>query len=57
MREIPLHLQRRFEQRWAARFPSLRAVPIPPKSIGLKEMSLPNLAVAVEPIGKDESAA
>jgi hypothetical protein len=23
MREIPLHLQRRFEQRWAARFPRL----------------------------------
>jgi hypothetical protein len=35
MSGIPLHLQRRFEQRWAARFVS----PIPsaaPKSIGLK---------------------
>jgi hypothetical protein len=32
---IPLHLQRRFEQRWAARFGSLviRAVP---KKVGLK---------------------
>jgi hypothetical protein len=49
MREIPLHLQRRFEQRWAARFPSLRAAPISP--IALKELSLPNLAVEVEHIG------
>jgi hypothetical protein len=57
MREIPLHLQRRFEQRWAARFPSLRGAPISPKSIGLKETSLPNVALAVEPIGKDESLA
>jgi hypothetical protein len=57
MREIPLHLQRRFEQRWAARFPILRAAPTPPKSIVLKEIRLPNVAVAVEHIVNDESAA
>jgi hypothetical protein len=35
MGSIPLHLQRRFERRWAARFvaPAASAVP---KSIGLK---------------------
>ena len=32
---IPLHLQRRFEQRWAARFGSL-AIPAAPKNVGLK---------------------
>jgi hypothetical protein len=32
---IPLHLQRRFEQRWAARFGSL-AIPAVPKNVGLK---------------------
>jgi hypothetical protein len=32
---IPLHLQRRFEQRWAARFGSL-AIPAAPKKVGLK---------------------
>jgi hypothetical protein len=38
MSDIPLHLQRRFEQRWAARFvrPSVTAVP---KIIGLKGAS------------------
>ena len=35
MSEIPLHLQRRFEQRWAARFVSPIASAAP-KSIGLK---------------------
>jgi hypothetical protein len=35
MSEIPLHLQRRFEQRWAARFVS-PAAPAAPKRIGLK---------------------
>jgi hypothetical protein len=35
MSEIPLHLQRRFEQRWAARFvPSVPSAT--PKSIDLK---------------------
>jgi hypothetical protein len=32
---IPLHLERRFEQRWAARFGSL-VIPAVPKSLGLK---------------------
>jgi hypothetical protein len=32
---IPLHLQRRFEQRWAAQFGS-RVLPAAPKNIGLK---------------------
>ncbi len=32
---IPLHIQRRFEQRWAARFGSL-AIPAVPKNPGLK---------------------
>ena len=31
---IPLHIQRRFEQRWADRFGSL--VPDVPKNVGLK---------------------
>jgi hypothetical protein len=35
MSAIPLHLQRRFEQRWAARFVS-PAASAAPKSIGLK---------------------
>jgi hypothetical protein len=33
---IPLHIQRRFEQRWAARFGSL-VVPAVPKNVGLKD--------------------
>jgi len=32
---IPLHLQRRFEQRWAARFGSL-VIPAAPKNARLK---------------------
>src|SRR5260221_5409139 len=32
---IPLHIQRRFDERWAARFGSL-AIPAVPKYIGLK---------------------
>jgi hypothetical protein len=32
---IPLDLQRRFEQRWAARFGSL-VIPAAPKNVGLK---------------------
>ena len=32
---IPLHIQRRFDERWAARFGSL-AIPPVPKYIGLK---------------------
>jgi hypothetical protein len=39
---IPLHIQRRFEQRWAARFVSL-VIPAVPKSVGLKD-SLVNIA-------------
>ena len=35
MNIIPLHLERKFEQRWAARF-ALRVVPATPKSIVLK---------------------
>jgi len=35
MRIIPLHLQRRFEQRWAARFGSL-VIPAAPKNARLK---------------------
>ncbi len=35
MCDVPLDLQRRFEQRWAARF-APRAVPATPKSIALK---------------------
>jgi hypothetical protein len=49
MSAIPLHLQRRFEQRWAARFAS----PVPsaaPKSIDLKVTAdtLPGPAKAKE---------
>ncbi len=32
---IPIHIQRRFEQRWAARFGSL-VIPAVPKNVGLK---------------------
>jgi hypothetical protein len=32
---IPLHLQRRFDERWAARFGSL-IIPAVPKNVGLK---------------------
>jgi hypothetical protein len=35
MNIIPLHLQRRFEQRWAAQFGSL-IIPAVPKNVGLK---------------------
>jgi hypothetical protein len=35
MSVIPLHLQRRFEQRWAARFGSL-VIPAGAKNVGLK---------------------
>jgi hypothetical protein len=35
MKIIPLHLQRRFEQRWAARFGSLVNA-VAPKKVGLK---------------------
>jgi hypothetical protein len=33
---IPLHLQRRCEQRWAARFGSPAIPPVPKKNVGLK---------------------
>ena len=39
---IPLHLQRQFEQRWAAQFGSL-VIPSAPKNVGLKG-SLVNVA-------------
>ena len=54
MSGIPLHLQRRFEQRWAARF-----VPPVPKSIDLKRPvhHLPRIAKAKEKPGRVESAA
>jgi hypothetical protein len=46
MSAIPLHLQRKFEQRWAARFAS----PAAPKSTGLKGTvnNLPRPAKAKE---------
>jgi hypothetical protein len=49
MGAIPLHLQRKFEQRWAARFPSPVASAAP-KSAGLKGTlnSLPRPAKAKE---------
>jgi hypothetical protein len=45
MSGIPLHLQRRFEQRWAAKLAS-PAASVAPKSIGLKSTvnSLPQPA-------------
>jgi hypothetical protein len=58
MSAIPLHLQRRFEQRWAARFvPPVAAVA--PKSIVLKDTvnSLPRPAKAKEkPTGLSKRA-
>jgi hypothetical protein len=33
---VPVHLQRRFEQRWAARFGSL-VIPAMPQKVGLKD--------------------
>jgi hypothetical protein len=49
MSAIPLHLQRRCEQRWAARFVS-RVGSVAPKSVDLKETvgSLPRAAKAKE---------
>jgi hypothetical protein len=41
MIDIPLELQRRFEQRWAARFPQPVA-PVSPKRIGLNNIGLNN---------------
>jgi hypothetical protein len=41
MSAIPLHLQRRFEQRWAVRFGS--PVPTAPKNVGVKGSTV-NLA-------------
>jgi hypothetical protein len=49
MSAIPLHLQRRFEQRWAARF--VRPAPsTAPKSLDLKRAvhNLPRIAKAKE---------
>jgi hypothetical protein len=49
MSDIPLHLQRRFEQRWAARFIP-PATSTAPKSIDLKRAvhNLPRIAKAKE---------
>jgi hypothetical protein len=49
MSGIPLHLQRRFEQRWAARFVR-PAVSTAPKSLNLKRPvhNLPRIAKAKE---------
>jgi hypothetical protein len=38
MSTIPLHIQRRFERRWVARFGAL-AIPAAPKKVGLKGSS------------------
>jgi hypothetical protein len=58
MSGIPLHLQRRFEQRWAARFVP-PAAPAAPKSIVLKETvnTLPRPTKAKEePAGLSQRA-
>jgi hypothetical protein len=58
MSGIPLHLQRKFEQRWAARFVS-PVTSAAPKRIGLKATlnSLPRLAKANEkPAGLNQRA-
>jgi hypothetical protein len=49
MSDIPLHLQRRFEQRWAARFVR-PAAPAAPKRLDLKRPihNLPLIAKAKE---------
>jgi hypothetical protein len=49
VRDIPLHLQRRFEQRWAAKYASPVAAAAP-KGIGLKGTAnrLPHRAEAKE---------
>jgi hypothetical protein len=56
---IPLHIQRRFEQRWAARFVSPVASAAPKKSIDLKVTvnSVPRPAKAKEkPTGLSQRA-
>ena len=57
MSGIPLDLQRRFEQRWAARFVS-PAASAAPKSIGLKGTvnSLPRPAKAKEKLAGERGA-
>jgi hypothetical protein len=57
MSAIPLHLQRRFEQRWAARFVP-PAAPTAPKSIDVKRPvhTLPRIAKAKEKARRVESA-
>jgi hypothetical protein len=57
MSDIPLHLQRRFEQRWAARFVP-PAASTAPKSIDLKRPvhNLPRIAKAKEKSRRVESA-
>lgn len=52
MRGIPLHLQRRFEQRWTARF-AQPAASVVPKTIVLKE----TIKVLPRPIKAKPSAA
>jgi hypothetical protein len=52
MSAIPLHLQRRFEQRWAARFVP-PAASTAPKSIDLRSVhNLPRIAKAKEKLAK-----
>ena len=57
MSGIPLHLQRRFEQRWAAKYASPVAS-VAPKSIGLKDTvnRLPRPARAKEKPAAPQSA-
>ena len=58
MSAIPLHLQRRFEQKWAAKL-ALLAAPPAPKGIGLKGTfgSLPRPVKAKErPAGLSQRA-
>jgi hypothetical protein len=56
---LPLHIQRRLEQRWAARFASPAATAAPKKRLGLKVTvnSQPRPAKAKEkPAGLNERA-
>jgi hypothetical protein len=48
MSGIPLHLQRRFEQRWAARFVPPVATGASPKSIGFESHAVKSSAPAAK---------
>jgi hypothetical protein len=52
---IPLHLQRRLEQRWATRFGSL-VVPAVPKNVGVKARRQPCAAAKPRKTRRDGSA-